>query len=51
MIDDQQDVLSFSLDYVSVEVSMRLRDICLGLVSYGWLRLLLNEGARVAVVI
>ena len=51
MIDDQQDVLSFSLDYVSVEVSMRVRDICLGLVSYGRLGLLLNDGERVAFVV
>ena len=51
MIDYQQDVLSFSLDYVSVEVSIRLRDVSFSLVSYGRLRLLLNDGVRVAVVV
>ena len=51
MIDEQQDILSVSLNNISMEVTMRLRDICLGLVDDGWFGLFLNNGACVAVVI
>ena len=51
MINDQQDILSFSFNNISMEVTMRLRDICLGLIDDGWFGLLLDDGARVAVIV
>ena len=51
MIDNQQDILSFSLDDVSMKVAMRLRNICFCLGDDGWLGLLLDDRASVTVIV
>ena len=51
VIDDQQDILSFSFNDVSMKVAMRLRDICFCLIDDGWLGLLLDDRASVAVIV
>ena len=51
MIDYQENELALSLYDIRMEVSMRMRDLGLGFVKDRYLGLLLDYGARVAVLV
>ena len=51
VIDDEKDVLSFSLYNICVKVPVRLRHVRFGFIYYHRLWLFLDDGASVAVVI
>ena len=51
MIYDKEDVMALSLDHIRVEVSVWMRYLGLRFIRNGHLWLLLNDGARIAILV